>query len=145
MFVRIGGGTQFWLHSIDADTGETAQSFESLGTGMASAQVHHQPGASARAVPEVGVMLLCQMLCVSHLIFINIRQINLLSWRPGCFGLLVEDENGHASLQPEEALFFPKQCCHTWVLTVRVQAWCSFEVVSMMGSKFDDSYSTNAP
>jgi hypothetical protein len=68
-FVRIGVGTQFQLHPIDVDGGEAAQSFESLGTGMASAQVHHQPSASARAVLEVGGIPFCQMLYVSHLTF----------------------------------------------------------------------------
>jgi len=46
-------------------------------------------------------------------------------------------------LQPEEALlFFPKQLATLGVLTGRVKAWCSFEVVSAMGGKFDDPYST---
>lgn len=51
---------------------------------------------------------------------INPVPVHVQSLRPGCFGLLVEDENGHASLQPEEvaALLHREGNLQSWHLAL---------------------------
>lgn len=51
---------------------------------------------------------------------INPAPVHVQSLRPGCFGLLVEDENGHASLQPEEvaALLHREGNLQSWHLAL---------------------------